>query len=150
MTLDLATVWVCTDCYFAHHYGYSTVERPLTEGEAVRYLSGYDHGVSGDIIETVEGVAARQFFAGDSDTPSDREPLNLLDGLLYDNTCSNHYYGQDPQPTDEHDVYDEPCNQCGHNGDENGITEHSQSQCDGCGSILGGPRYRLACEITEV
>ena len=42
-------VWVCVDCYFAHHYG-------ATEHDG-------------------------QWFAGESDTPCDREPLALLEGL---------------------------------------------------------------------
>ncbi len=59
-----------------------------------------------------------QWFAGDSDTPSDREPLNRLgDETATDNTDSE---------TGE------------------GITTFSWSSCDGCGSGLGGERYRLA------
>jgi hypothetical protein len=82
----LTNVEVCTDCYFAHHYG-------ATEHEG-------------------------QWFAGESDTPCDREPLAKLAGLdLADNTDSE-------------------------TGD--GIDEFSWSSCDGCGSTLGGSRYWLA------
>ncbi len=60
-----------------------------------------------------------QWFAGESDTPCDREPLNLcsMDDELADNTDSE---------TGE------------------GIQDFSWSSCDGCGSTLGGARYRLA------
>lgn len=59
-----------------------------------------------------------EWFAGESDSPCDREPLNRLDGYeLTDNTDSE-------------------------SGD--GIHEFSWSWCEGCGSALGGSRYRLA------
>ena len=71
-------------------------------------------------------------------------------GNVSDWTCSNHYYGQDPQPTDVHDEYVEPCDQCGSNGDENGIREFvAWESCDGCGSHLGGQRFRLAIHQEE-
>ena len=79
-------VWVCTDCYFAHHYG------------------AHEH----------DG----QWYAGESDSPADREPLALLDGYdLADNTDSETGVG---------------------------IDEFSWSSCGGCGSTLGGSRHRLA------
>lgn len=79
-------VWVCVDCYFAHHYG------------------AHEH----------EG----EWFAGESDTPSDREPLSLLEGFdIADNTESS---------TGE------------------GIDDFSWQSCSGCGSTLGGSRYRIA------
>lgn len=83
---DYGTAYVCTDCYFAHHYG-------ATEHNG-------------------------EWFAGESDTPSDREPLALL--AAYD---------------------------CADNTDSEtgaGIEEFSMSRCEGCGSTLGGARYRLA------
>jgi hypothetical protein len=90
MIRTLINVWVCTDCYFAHHYG------------------AHEH----------EGA----WYAGDSDTPANREPLALLvgkgqPGYLFDNTNSE---------TGE------------------GIDEFSRDRCDGCGSSLGGSRYRLS------
>lgn len=58
------------------------------------------------------------WFAGDSDTPCDCEPLARLVGLeLADDTDSE---------TGE------------------GIETFSRSWCDGCGSTLGGERFRLA------
>lgn len=64
-----------------------------------------------------------QWYSGDSDTPSDREPLNRCDGLdLADSTDSE---------TGE------------------GIDDFSWSPCDGCGSHLGGSRYRLAYHILD-
>jgi hypothetical protein len=82
-------VWVCTDCYFAHHYG------PYQDENGV-WFSNFN-----------------------SDTPSDREPLSRIVGATYvaDNTDSE-------------------------TGD--GVDEFSWSTCDGCGSTLGGSRYRLA------
>ena len=109
-------IWVCTDCYFAHHYGF-------TEHEG-------------------------KFYAGDTDIPADREPLLLLVGLnLFGNTCSNHYYGQDH-------VFDQrqggdpliPCAHCGNADWENGIDDFSWRPCEGCGSTLGGSRFRLHWE----
>jgi hypothetical protein len=88
---DLGNVEVCTDCFFAHHYG------------------AHEH----------DG----QWYAGESDTPCDREPLNkLADYDLADNTDSE---------TGE------------------GIEEFSMRACEGCGSNLGGSRYRLAVFARE-
>ena len=84
--MDYSTAYVCTDCYFAHHYGATEVDG--------------------------------QWFAGESDTPCDREPLVLLNGFdLADNTDSE---------TGE------------------GIDDFSWRSCEGCGSTLGGSRFRLA------
>lgn len=59
-----------------------------------------------------------QWFAGESDSPCDREPLALLAPFeLADNTDSETGEGMD---------------------------DFSWSSCDGCGSTLGGSRYRLA------
>ena len=59
-----------------------------------------------------------EWFAGDGDSPCDGEPLTLLaDFHLADNTDAE-------------------------TGD--GIDGFSWSRCDGCGSTLGGSRYRLA------
>lgn len=59
-----------------------------------------------------------EWYAGESDTPSDREPLSLVsDYELADNTDSE---------TGE------------------GIDDFSWRSCEGCGSTLGGSRYRLA------
>lgn len=78
-------VWVCTDCYFAHHYG---AEK---RGE--------------------------EWFVDGGQEPCDREPLTLLEGsVIADNTDSE-------------------------TGD--GINEFSWRDCHGCGSTLGGARYRL-------
>jgi hypothetical protein len=62
-----------------------------------------------------------KWYSGESDTPSDREPLSECIGLdLADNTDSE-------------------------NGE--GITTFSWSSCDGCGSSLGGGRFRLAYKV---
>lgn len=59
-----------------------------------------------------------EWFAGESDTPCDREPLALLaNHELADNTDSE---------TGE------------------GMEDFSWRSCEGCGSTLGGSRYRLA------
>lgn len=111
-TVAHSNVWVCTDCYFAHHYG------------------AHQH----------DG----QWFAGESDTPCEREPLALLAGDdLSDNTCSDHYYEQDCSKNEDGENT-EPCAQCGSSDDENGMDDFSWSWCAGCGSTLGGSRYRLA------
>lgn len=82
---EYATVWVCVDCYIAHHYG-------VTEHKG-------------------------KFYAGESDAPADNEPLGLL--------------GVDVEVADKADP-------------ESGIAEFSWHRCEGCGSMLGGARYRLA------
>ncbi len=90
MSETYGEAWVCTDCYFAHHYG-------VTEHDG-------------------------QWFAGESDTPSDREPLCKLEGYdLADNTDVNQEFGE-----------------------ETGEQDFSWRSCDGCGSTLGGSRHRLA------
>lgn len=65
----------------------------------------------------------------------DSEPLGLIDPAadVSDNTCSSHDGGDETA-----------CIQCSQTGYEDGITEFSWSRCDGCGSHLGGSRYRLA------
>jgi hypothetical protein len=141
---DYGDAWVCTDCYFAHHYG------------------AHEH----------EG----EWFAGDSDSPCDEEPLSELEGLeVADNTCSDHDNREHECPVCDDGVvawlpfpgtlplYEEwpfgypvlcwvcdgdgkilvPCPYCHSDDDENGIQEFSWSSCEGCGSHLGGSRYRL-------
>jgi hypothetical protein len=81
--------WVCEDCYFAHHYGSN---RNPDTGE---------------------------WFAGESDTPADREPLRLVPGTV--------------------DLDDDVDPETG-----NGIYTFSSARCEGCGSNLAGSRYRLA------
>jgi hypothetical protein len=62
-----------------------------------------------------------EWFAGESDSPCEREPLKHMDNCeLADNTDSE---------------------------TEEGITDFSWGSCDGCGSNLGGSRYRLAYKI---
>ena len=82
----VATVNVCTDCLFAHHYGACEVDG--------------------------------QWFAGESDTPCDREPLSKLEG---------------------YDLADDTDSETGE-----GLEDFSWSACEGCGSPLGGARARLA------
>jgi len=66
-----------------------------------------------------------EWFAGESDTPCDREPLALLgDYEIADNTYPNGDNPEDP--------------------DETGEREFSWAACEGCGSTLGGSRHRLA------
>ena len=140
MSIDLGDVWVCTDCYFAHHYGIRAT------------VMGTDHLDPQPVpLDEVPGLIADgwtvTWWAGDSDIPCDSEPLSQLDGLdLYDNTCSNHSV---------EDVYDDDgdrtgdtteCPECGHDDWEDGITDFSWSRCGGCGSMLGGSRYRLHVE----
>ena len=84
------TLWVCTDCYFAHHYGY------------------HEHDGS--------------WFSGESDTPADRQPLGELN-------CDADLSDWTDAETGE------------------GLEEFSWSSCDGCGSTLGGARYRLALHL---
>jgi hypothetical protein len=142
---DYGDAWVCTDCYFAHHYGARQEETVVEVGwleDEQRY------GIRG----------ANLWYAGEDDEPvggwheirvnhaldHNREPLGLIedDIEITDNTCSNHYYGQNCE-TDDDGNNVEPCEQCGSSDDENGIQDFSWSRCHGCGSPLGGSRYRL-------
>jgi hypothetical protein len=138
-------VRVCTDCYFAHHYGCRPVPIDPVEGDTYTIFAGTgetwtvgenivtDPGFfTGCIFDDNGDVTARsvhhrdnmvvavrvvRWQVGDSDDLVDLEPLrNLLDVDLWDNTDSD---------TGE------------------GIDEFSWSSCDGCGSSLGGSRYRL-------
>lgn len=64
-----------------------------------------------------------QWFAGENDSPADKEPLSKLEGCeLADNTDSE---------------------------TEEGMDDFSWSPCDGCGSTLGGSRYRLAYKVRK-
>lgn len=148
---DEGDVWVCVDCFFAHHYGYRVVDRTPTDDEfhnwKADYLRGHDlpNLIYSDHDPT--GYVVREFFAGESDGPCDREPLNLLsDYDLYDDTCPNHYVtdllDEDGEPT----VDTTTCGECGQDGYENGLDEFTWHRCGGCGSTLGGSRYRLHWE----
>jgi ribosomal protein L37AE/L43A len=119
-------LWVCTDCYFAHHYGAHEIK-----------------------VEDADSYNEAGWYAGESDRPCDREPLGECEHLeLADNTCSDHYYGQSCE-TNEDGENVEPCDHCRRSDDENGIREFDWWRCDGCGSRLGGSRYRLAYKIKE-
>lgn len=103
-------VWVCEDCYFAHHYGHRDIVVVGRLGAGLNNERAGRAWVVGPDFSYPENVA-------------DREPLRLLDGYdLYDNTDAE---------TDE------------------GIDTFSWSSCDGCGSTLGGSRYRLAIHHQE-
>ena len=127
-------VWVCTDCYFAHHYGVTWMSRepngdlygPWTFEERAELIGEHDW----------------VWFAGESDEPCELEPLGKLDDVdLSDNTCSDH--DADETRDDDYELIEIPCTHCGQTGYENGIQEFSWSSCGGCGSNLGGSRYRL-------
>jgi hypothetical protein len=139
---DHIDIWVCTDCYFAHHYGATAMVRG-DDGELWGPFSEEDRA----------DMAGTEFvwFSGESDQPCEGgEPLALIDDKfdLADNTCSNHYYGQDVSRLDEFDHLP-PCDCCGQSDWEDGITEFSWRSCQGCGSNLGGSRYRLALFVKE-
>jgi hypothetical protein len=138
-------VWVCVDCYFAHHYG-----AHLQDFEPEEIWPGEYHDPHLQVVqlwfvgEADEPVGGWHDIRVNHDLRHNREPLGLLEGFeVADNTCSNHYYGQEPEE-DEHGVLISPCDQCGMTTWEDGITDFSWSRCHGCGSHLGGSRYRLS------
>lgn len=89
-----------------------------------------------------------KFYAGESDTPADCEPLSDLQGCeLADNTCSNHELVKVGEDEFGDDLV--KCDDCGSDDEFNGIDEFSMNRCDGCGSWLGGARYRLAYKVIE-
>jgi hypothetical protein len=150
--VDYGNAMVCVDCYFAHHYGAHEHEREAEDDEVEAYLNGYDErSIMGlEFVETDAGLMVKEWFAGKSDQRCEGgEPLRLLEGLeISDNTCSNHYYGQSCATVEDEDADNygenvEPCEQCGSSDDDNGIEEFSWHSCSGCGSHLGGSRYRL-------
>ena len=138
--LDLIEAWVCTDCYFAHHYGAHQHERDATPAEESAWLHGHDsRSIMGlEFEETPHGLIVREWFAGESDVRCEGgEPLAHLPeegGRLTDWTCSNHEWDVDT------------CQWCHHDGRDgtDGIHDFSWSRCDGCHCTLGGSRYRLA------
>lgn len=137
-------VMVCTDCYFAHHYGCTPIaidpaadDGPLTGPIGWDELAGYLR----------DGWTVK-YRVGESLV--DLMPLGLFYDQpydLWDATCSDH------DGTDDHTWFDilqikledvpHPCTQCGHADYETGIQEFSWVWCSGCGSTLGGSRYRL-------
>ncbi len=134
-------VMVCIDCYIAHHYGATCMSR-----EANGDLYGpWTADERADLIGEHEWV----WFAGESDTPCESgEPLRLCaDVDLWDATCSDH------DGTDDHTWFPlleikledvpHPCTHCKRADYDNGLYEFSWSSCQGCGSGLGGARYRL-------
>jgi len=128
-------VWVCVDCYFAHHYGVTAAVvdlGPIPLDQVPNYVA--------------DG-ATILWYAGESDDPSDREPLGLIpdDRLVTDNTCDNHLW----RPDIDDDGLGFPCPHCTGESDEDGIEDFSWRSCQGCGSTLGGARYRLAIHDKE-
>lgn len=73
----------------------------------------------------------------------DNELHLLSDGRLTDATCTDHDGGHTYGP---HDDDREPavCTRCGSDKTHNGIFTFRWWPCEGCGSTLGGARYRLA------
>jgi ribosomal protein L37AE/L43A len=150
---DYGDVWVCTDCYFAHHYGAYQQD----------FLADELGALSDE--ENLNGLVVELWYAGEDDEPvggwheikvngtldHNREPLGRLRVYeIADNTCSDHYYGQNPEvDEDDYDRFTEACEQCGSFSNENGIREFDWSRCDGCGSPLGGHRYRLHLWMRE-
>lgn len=117
-----AEYWVCVDCYFAHHYGAHAIDREPTDDELADWHGGYlrtGHTLPNMVTDDSGALMVRDWFAGESDTPSDREPLGMV-----------------PEGWDVTDWVDS----------ETGEGERSfdGGACDGCGSSLGGARYRLA------
>ncbi len=140
---DYGDIWVCTDCYFAHHYGAHEHEGEWFAGESDEPC---DREPLSDGLEGFE---------------------------LTDNTCSNHTWDREQEcPVCDDGVVEwlpvrspplmwesgypvlcwvcdgtgkieEPCQHCGSDGDEDGLQEFSRSSCEGCGSHLGGHRFRL-------
>jgi hypothetical protein len=156
-TDDIGTVEVCVDCYVAHHFGATKIEREATEGEENAWLHGHDdRSIMGlEFIETEHGLMVAEWFAGDSDQRCEGgEPLADLPEYgheshgqrvtyISDYTCSNHeVYQLDDEDAGYNDTT--VCPHCGQDGYEDGITEFTWRSCDGCNSHLGGQRYRLA------
>lgn len=161
---DIGAVEVCYDCYSAHHYGATKIERPATYGEIARreFPELYRRELMG--LEWVDDATVAEWFAGESDQRSEGgEPLAALPEYghvsgdwrvtgITDFTCSNHDVTE--RLDWEADDWEETtvCPHCGQAGWEDGITEFTWRSCDGCESNLGGSRYRLAIHwerITE-
>lgn len=129
---DLTAVDVCVDCYFAHHYGATRIEREATEAEAVRWRCGHDdRSLMGlEFTETEHGLMVVEWFAGESDTRCEGgEPLHLLEGLDISDWT---YDESNPENADDVERYG------------SGHTEFTRRSCQGCGCTLGGSRERLA------
>lgn len=158
-------VWVCGDCYVAHHYGARCVTREATDREVDDYLSGYAAVATAHLgktfRETPEGLEVTEWFSGDSDARCcGGEPLAELPDVCFAvrRPVRVHGHGPESRNNDGHPVHwfdftcsnhdvDEPedtCPHCERSGHESGIDEFSSSPCHGCGSHLGGARYRLA------
>ncbi len=113
------TIEVCTDCYFAHHYGRHEIKP-----------------------EDADQWNKAGWYAGEGDEPCDREPLGEIgeDFHVFDATCSNHEVTDCAMGVCDYHA----CPHCGHNDPDDGITEFSSWSCHGCESHLGGSRYRLS------
>lgn len=113
---DEYELWVCEDCYFAHHYG--AVRHEAVDSRDHRGMkSTMCAGCPGRLFILFDDDTHEGWTVGDDDRLIDLEPLGKLDGLdLWDWTDSN---------TGE------------------GIEEFSRGDCQGCGSPLGGSRHRL-------
>lgn len=169
MNTDIGTVEVCTDCYFAHHFGARKIERPATEQEVNYFEHGHNDraimGLTEWASDDGENWTVVEWFAGESDERCEGgEPLAELPEYghvsgnwrvtsISDFTCANHDFDtpySEAYDEDDPDQMVEPCTHCGQAGWETGITEFTWRSCDGCASNLGGSRYRLAIHWKEV
>jgi ribosomal protein L37AE/L43A len=159
---ERVAIWVCVDCYFAHHYGAHSVEREPTDHEsnmrALHTSRPLAYQENRDLIMSVRTMGleflddgqVREWFAGESDQRCEGgEPLGLIgDGFtVFDWTCSNHDVTDTYDDDGDRDGDTTKCPHCNQTGHEDGITEFSWSSCDGCGSHLGGSRHRLSLEV---
>jgi len=145
-TDDIGTVEVCVDCYFAHHFGATKIEREATESEENAWLHGHDdRSIMGlTFKETPEGLQVTEWFAGDSDQRCEGgEPLADLPEYgheshgqrvtyISDYTCSNHF---NPE-----------CNTCGGTGDWESTTEESPTELVYLGDCPDCDNGHTACE----
>lgn len=143
-------VMVCTDCYFAHHYGCTPIA--IDPRGAAAAVSGFV-SLTGPIgWDELAGYLRAgwtvKYRVGESLV--DLMPLGEFCDQpydLWDATCSDHDGADDHTwlPLLEIKLEDvpHPCTHCKRADYDNGLYEFSWSSCQGCGSGLGGARYRL-------
>ncbi len=116
---------------------------PVAECSRCDYVSVYwdcpcdlEHKCYSDLWVCVD--CYQEFHGIEPSTEERTDGLSLWDDIkgpwhLTDNVCANH-----------NGTPDTSCDYCGQSDYDDGMTTFSMASCDGCGSTLGGARYRLA------
>jgi len=135
----------------SYHYAFEDVERWIEDHADACYVDWEDGEWFVSVPDLLEELSAvdvchdcyfahhygrtfhdGEWYAGESDQPSDRKPLGLFGDVERHDLTDWTYDESDPE------------NDANVRWHGSGNTDFSMSSCGGCGSHLGGARFRLA------